>query len=274
MDIFLPVRFRTQVQLAPNSIVGNIDEQIYKKIRSTLEGVCSRYGYIRPNSIEILKRSLGIFMKAHFNGHIKYDIMCKADICNPVRGMIFKAIVKNKNDLGILAENYIMIDGQKLHVLDVLIPRRSAGITSDIDLDTINIGDEIFIEVLGKRYQLNDKKISIIARAVREPSKKKLKDTERQKYVAGSDMDEHMDGGKDCEQNDDYNATEPENDDSNCDSDEEEDSEDDEDDDESEKSEESEESEEEESEVEESEEEEPEDEEAPYVGGDIGNDEF
>jgi hypothetical protein len=197
-------------------MVSNIDEQIYNKIRTTLEGVCSRYGYIRPKSIEILKRSLGVFMKAHFNGHIKYDIVCKAEMCNPVRGMIFKAIVKNKNDLGILAENSITIDGNVIPILDILIPRRSAGITSDIDLDSINIGDEIFIEVLGKRYQLNDKKISIIARAVNEPSKKKIKE---QKQNAGNELDEIMDGGKDCELNDDGDATEAEEDDSQCDND-------------------------------------------------------
>lgn len=187
MDIFLPVRFRTQVQLTPSGISGNIDHHIHEKIKKSLEGICSRYGFIRPGSIEILKRSMGAFVKQHFNGHIKYDMLCKADICNPVRGMVCKAIVKNKNDLGILAESTIMVDDKKLPILDILIPKRSAGITSDIDLDTINIGDEIFVEVLGKRYQLYDKKISIIARAVKEPAKKRLKNIMSKEKLASDD---------------------------------------------------------------------------------------
>jgi hypothetical protein len=188
MEVFMPVRFRTQVQLSPNSITtGNIDDHVHEKIKKSLEGICSRFGYIRPGSIEIVKRSMGCLMKAHFNGHIKYDIVCKADVCNPVRGMVFKAIVKNKNELGILAEGAIILDGTKLSVLDVLIPRRSAGITSEIDLDTVDVGDEVFAEVLGKRYQLNDKKISVIARAVKD-TKIKQKRSDKEKMLTEYDV--------------------------------------------------------------------------------------
>ena len=78
MDVFLPVRFRTQVQLTPSGITsGNIDDHLKAKISRSLEGICSRFGYIRPGSIEIVKRSLGILMKAHFNGHIRFDVVCK-----------------------------------------------------------------------------------------------------------------------------------------------------------------------------------------------------
>lgn len=210
MDVFMPVRFRTQVQLSPSSITtGNIDDHVHEKIKKSLEGICSRFGYIRPGSIEIVKRSMGCLMKAHFNGHIKYDIVCKADVCNPVRGMVFKAIVKNKNELGILAEGAIIIDGTKLSVLDVLIPRRSAGITSEIDLDTVDVGDEIFAEVLGKRYQLNDKKISVIARAVKDTKIKQKRSSDKEKLLTeydingllikeeDDDMLEGIDGGDD-----------------------------------------------------------------------------
>lgn len=205
MDMFMPVRFRTQVQLAPNNISGNIDERITEKIKGSLEGICSRFGYIRPGSIEIVKRSVGCLMKAHFNGYIKYDIVCKGDVCNPVRGMVFKAIVKNKNELGILAEGSITIDSTYLPVLDVLIPRRSAGITSDIDLDTVDVGDEVFVEVLGKRYSLNDKRISIIARAIKEPPRKRQKELDR----ASADDDEpaaYVGEGGDDDEDDEYSG--------------------------------------------------------------------
>ncbi|QIG60192.1 putative helicase [Dishui Lake large algae virus 1] len=249
MDTFMPVRFRTQVQLAPNNISVNIDERITEKIKSNLEGICSRFGYIRPGSIEIVKRSVGCLMKSHFNGYIKYDIVCKADVCNPVRGMIFKVIVKNKNELGILAEGSIVIDGNNLSVLDVLIPRRSAGITSDIDLDTVDVGDEIFTEVLGKRYSLNDKRISIIARAVKEPSKKRYKDKDVEKPVTeydeavygtdgrieGIDDDEYigLDGEEDETDDEDKSIKDGEDDDNDDEDDEDdEDEEEDHDDDE------------------------------------------
>jgi hypothetical protein len=140
-------------------------------------------------------------MKAHFNGHIRYDVVCKAEVCNPARGMVFKVTVRNKNELGVLAEGNIVMDGNRMPVLDVLIPRRSAGITSDIDLDEVNTGDEIYVEVLGKRYQLLDKKISIIARAIKEPQKKRTRDREAEKalmdYEEGGAPQDDIYGG--CE---------------------------------------------------------------------------
>lgn len=205
MDIFLPVRFRTQVQLSPHALTkGNMDELIRERLQKSLEGVCSRFGYIRPGSIDIVRRSMGCLMKAHFNGHIRYDVVCKAEVCNPARGMVFKVTVRNKNELGVLAEGNIIMDGTRMPVLDVLIPRRSAGITSDIDLDEVNTGDEIHVEVLGKRYQLLDKKISIIARAIKEPQKKRIRDREAEKALmdyeeGGAPLDDIYGG---CEDDD------------------------------------------------------------------------
>jgi hypothetical protein len=170
MDIFAPIRFRTSVQLAPSDLLANFQETILDKVRVSLEGVCSRYGYIRPGSIVIVKRSTGSFIKQHFNGHIKFDMICKAEVCNPAIGAVFKAIVKNKNALGVHAESVTHEDDVTHPVLDIIVPKRSAGITSTIDLEDVNVGDIVYVEVLGKRYQLHDKKISIIGRAIKEPT--------------------------------------------------------------------------------------------------------
>ena len=169
MDIFVPIRFRTSIQLSPADLVADFQQVLLERVRGSLEGVCSRYGYIRPGSIAITKRSAGSFVKQHFNGHIKFDLICRAEVCNPNVGAVFQAIVKNKNALGIHAESVLENDGKEETVLDIIIPKRSVGIVSMIDLEHVNIGDRIHVEVLGKRYQLHDKKISIIGRAIREP---------------------------------------------------------------------------------------------------------
>lgn len=170
MDIFMPIRFRTSVQLTPAELHSEFVSVIQRKLRKNLEGVCSRYGYIRPNSIEILRRSAGQFVKQHFNGHIRFELVCKAEVCNPAHGMVLKAYVRNKNAMGLLAESFIRIDDKDIPVLDIIVPKRAAGIASEIDLEDMQVGDEVYVSVQGKRYQLNDKKISIIGRAVRDPS--------------------------------------------------------------------------------------------------------
>jgi hypothetical protein len=74
--------------------------------------------------------------------------------------------VKNKNLLGILAESTMELDGDNVPILDIIVPINSAGIISDVSLDSISIGDTVDIEVMGKKYQIKDKKISIIGRVV------------------------------------------------------------------------------------------------------------
>ena len=111
-------------------------------------------------------KGLGNFIKEHFNGFIKYEIICKAEVCNPIQGSIIQAVIRNKNQMGILAESSIELNDNKIPILDIIIPIRSVGIISEVNLDNLQIGNVIKIEVVGKKYQLNDKKISIIGRVI------------------------------------------------------------------------------------------------------------
>lgn len=165
-SLFIPIKFKTQVQMSPSELDENFEETLLHKLQSTYEGVCSRFGYIKYGSIQIMERSVGQLMKPHFNGHIRFELSVIAEVCNPVEGMVVTAIIKNRNQLGVLAESYTQIGDKRIPVLDIIIPKRTAGITSEIVLDNLNIGDSVYVEILGKRYQLNDKKISIIGRGV------------------------------------------------------------------------------------------------------------
>ena len=167
--MFFPIKFKTSVQLAPVDLRDDFDAVIMAKLRRNLEGICSRYGFIKAGSLEILKRSAGKLMKQHFNGYIQFMVLCKGEVCNPTKDSIIKARVVNKNALGILAESYI--EGSDIPVLDIIVPKKTAGIISEIEVEDISIGEDIFIMVIGKRFQLNDKKISIIGRVVGDPGK-------------------------------------------------------------------------------------------------------
>ena len=167
--MFFPIRFKTHVQLVPFELDVNIEQTLMAKLKKRYEGVCSRFGYIKPDTLQILHRSLGSFMKPHFNGHTRFEVLLIGEVCNPTQGMVVSAKVQAKNNLGILAESSIPRAGlPDLPLLDIIVPRRSAGIASEVDLDTIAVGEEVYVEVLGKRYQLNDSKISIIGRIVKE----------------------------------------------------------------------------------------------------------
>jgi len=162
-DLFTPIKFTTNIYLKPCELTSDYENLLLKKIVDKMEGSCTKFGYIKKNSLKIVKRSIGNIIKQHFNGNILFDLQCIAEICNPINGTIVKCIIKNKNSMGLLAQGYYNDEP----ILEIIIPKISAGIMSEINLDILSIGQEILVEVCGKKFNLYDKSISIIAKAIK-----------------------------------------------------------------------------------------------------------
>ena len=163
-ELFIPIKFNTSLHLKTTELGINIDEILLKKIKSNLENICSKHGYIKNNSIKIIKRSAGKLLVSQFNGNIQYNLQCIGEICNPAQGSILKCKVKAKNSLGLLAEGFY----DNIPILQIIVPKLSAGIKSEIDIEKVKIGEEITIEVCGKKFLLYDKYISIIGKAIKD----------------------------------------------------------------------------------------------------------
>ena len=162
--MFMPIKFNTTIILMPNELNKTFETTILQKIKSTLENSCSKHGYIKKDSIKVIKRSTGYIKEAHFNGNIAYDLNCIAEICNPAQDSMVKCIVKAKNNLGLLAIGKY----EDMAILEVIIPKITSGILSDVNIDNINVGDEINVIVCGKKFTLYDKMISIIGRIIKD----------------------------------------------------------------------------------------------------------
>jgi hypothetical protein len=162
--MFMPIKFNTTIILLPNELNKTFETTILQKIKATLENSCSKHGYIKKDSIKVIKRSPGYIKEAHFNGNIAYDLNCIAEICNPAQDSMVKCIVKAKNNLGLLAIGKY----EDMAILEVIIPKITSGILSDVNIDNINIGDEINVIVCGKKFTLYDKMISIIGRIIKD----------------------------------------------------------------------------------------------------------
>jgi hypothetical protein len=186
-ELFIPIKFRTTIILSPSEINMDFESTILTKLKLNYENICSKYGYIKKDTIKIIKRSVGQLKKEHFNANIYFDVICIAEICNPAQGSIIKCKVKGKNSLGILAEGYY----DNIPILQIIIPKISAGIQSEINIDTIAINDEINIEVCGKKYQLFDKHISIIGKAIKN----------KKEFIKNSIITDNTDNDDDNETN-------------------------------------------------------------------------
>ena len=179
--MFMPIKFNTTVILTPKELNKNFDITILSKIKSTLENNCSKHGFIKKDSIKIIKRTAGYFKESHLNGNIAYDLSCIAEICNPTQDSIIKCVIKAKNNLGLRAIGTF----EDMSILEVIIPRITSGIQSEVNIDDVNIGDTVNVRVCGKKFTLYDKMISIVGKII--------KDKEDVIEVQDDDIDENTD---------------------------------------------------------------------------------
>jgi len=141
----------------------NIKTGIIKELRKTFEGKCTVEGFVKNDSINLIRRSIGILTGSNFRGYTTYKIVFSADICNPVNGQIFNIQIININRLGILGEN---------GPLSVIVPKEYH--ENRNIFKNLQIGDFIEVEIVGKRFEINDNKISVIARISGDVNKKKF----------------------------------------------------------------------------------------------------
>lgn len=172
MDVnanFLRAEFVDNVKVHPKDIHNNIAGVILKQLKHAKEGICSNHGYIKKDTIELVKLSCGKVEMSSFHGYLNFLVKYSALVCNPVKGNIVNASVVNINNFGILCSSFIEDDDGKVPILEIIVPKHSLAIQSDVDLqNNVKINDEVSIQIIGKKYQLFNKKISIIGKIVKK----------------------------------------------------------------------------------------------------------
>jgi DNA-directed RNA polymerase subunit E'/Rpb7 len=168
MDVFVKTLLSDRVRVAPSDIANNIQTKVMEMTKARMEGRCTRHGYIKPGSIEVIKIAPGTVRMVSLNGDVIFTVYYKAMVCNPQIGSIVQARVTNMNKFGVLAEVYADVgEGNRVPVLEVIVAKQGGSVQSDIDLNSVQLNKVYSIEILGKKYLLNDKKISAIGRIVK-----------------------------------------------------------------------------------------------------------
>ena len=157
----------TKIKIKSSQLNRNFKKYILQKLKKEYEGIYTKFGLIKSDSIEILKVSLGNIEQNGFEGNIIYHVEFKSQLCNPTVGSIILCTVVNLNNFGILCTAK---DDDK-SIIEVIVPKKSLAIKSDIDLTTIKQNDKVFIEIMGKKQELNDTKIKCIGKITKTKSK-------------------------------------------------------------------------------------------------------
>ena len=148
-----------KIVLPITSIGKNLQEVIEENVKANFEGKCLVEGYIKDNSSKIITYSSGIINRGNY---ISFEVVFECEVCFPVEGMIIQCVAKNVTKAGIRAESAsevpspIVVFVAKDHHFNV--PHFAE----------IQEGDKINIRVIGQRFELNDKYISIIGELIKD----------------------------------------------------------------------------------------------------------
>jgi DNA-directed RNA polymerase subunit E'/Rpb7 len=158
----------TNLNIIPSRINENIDTVIYSKLKNQLEGMCFQDGYVIPDTIEIVKRSLGKIVNHNNQSFVRYSIQYTADIISPQAGDEINAYIQNITKMGVIA--YIKLgkssfENLKESPLLIIIPREYFK-DSVVNIDNLVGEQEIKVEVVGARVKFQSQQIQVVAKPI------------------------------------------------------------------------------------------------------------
>jgi DNA-directed RNA polymerase subunit E'/Rpb7 len=160
-DIFVRAVLVDKIKVSPTYLRKNKATILHNILVDRFEGKCSYHGYIKRQSIAIVKCSAGIVKDVCLNGDVEYNISYSALVCNPAIGSVVRAKVVNQNMFGILAEVYVMGNV----VLEIVIAKMIE--PGDEPLDNIKINDMVNVEIIKKKFELGDEKIINVGKIIK-----------------------------------------------------------------------------------------------------------
>jgi DNA-directed RNA polymerase subunit E'/Rpb7 len=158
-EIYSRALLTRKVVLPITAIGSNLTETIAENIQFHYEGKCVVEGFIKPGSSFIVTYSSGTIERGN---QIAFEVVFECDVCFPVEGMIIPCVAKNITKAGIRAES-AAYDPSPVVIFVAKDHHYNMSHFADV-----KEGDKIQVKVIGQRFELNDKYISIIGELVRE----------------------------------------------------------------------------------------------------------
>ncbi len=142
----------TPTEINMISSAESVKEILTTKLKEKYEHRCTANGYMRPDSIEILARSMGVAENGRFTGNLLYDCKIKCDVLYPTAGSEMPVMVIKVNKMGA----YAHFDD----AIRVLLPRDMH--VGNREFDEITEGDIVRVRLERSRFQANDPFISAV----------------------------------------------------------------------------------------------------------------
>lgn len=129
--------------------IKSIDDVLEAKLKQRLEGRCSKHGFVIPDSIKLLSRSMGFLERGRFTGDLLFHVQAEGTVLNPPDGHILEGDIIRKNKMGLYVNHR--------DAIRVIVPR-DVNIGND-EFESVEIGEIVRVEIKKSRFQVNDEYI-------------------------------------------------------------------------------------------------------------------
>jgi len=141
---------------------ARIEEHLKQIVSNEIDGKCIPAGFVKPGSCVLQCYSVGTFLA----GNIQFVLDIECMICCPKEGTVISCVAKTVTQAGIRAYAFSEPSPVVVYVSREMYDAVSKNRLMANSMDSIKPGDVIQIRVVGRRFELNDKHVSIIGELV------------------------------------------------------------------------------------------------------------
>ena len=155
--MYKTVFLEEKVPLTPSDIskkenVANLESLLLERLKAKIEARCISSGYVKPDSLEILHRSMGTAENGRYTGNYLFFVKLKCKVFHPETNTPIDCRVLKVNKMGA----YAVFD----EAMRILLPRDLH--IGNVEFDKLAPDDVVTVQVLRSRFQTNDPFISSV----------------------------------------------------------------------------------------------------------------
>jgi DNA-directed RNA polymerase subunit E'/Rpb7 len=157
LHIYISSLLTQKIVLNYNEVNSDLFNTLEVRLKQFNEGKCIKDGYVKNNSVKLLTYSGGEL----FSNKLVFECVFECLITNPVESMILNCEAKSITKVGVRAE---LVTDDNISPYIIFIARDHH--YNNEMFSQIKENDMLQVRVLGQRYELNDKFISVIAELI------------------------------------------------------------------------------------------------------------
>jgi|LauGreDrversion2_5_1035112.scaffolds.fasta_scaffold52732_2 hypothetical protein len=131
-----------------------LEDDLTRRVSAQITGKCIPEGFVKPHSCKLRSHSVGALSAGNITFNLEVDCM----MCLPHDGDVIQCVAKTVTQAGIRAHAFM----EPSPVVIYISREMQESSPESRTMDSVKPGDGLLVKVIGKRFELNDKHVSVM----------------------------------------------------------------------------------------------------------------